>query len=136
MGLNQISLFRRSIIVNSKNLIQLTSVRTFAAGGKSKKGSKGGAAANAPKASILSKEVTSTTVIGAKILKEVADSKVMADSKYYSVWLWHLLDKHPPLSKHIAEEECRNPFLTDLKRFGKLDSRERIKENSFIKAKS
>lgn len=134
MGMSQIRLFRRSIVVNTKHLIQLTSVRTFAAGGKSKKGSKGGAAADAPKASILSKEVKSTTVVGANILKEGADPKIMADSEY-PVWLWHLLDKHPPLSE-LRRKNVESLPYADLKRFVKLDTRARIKENNSIKAKN
>lgn len=133
MAMSQIRLFRRSL-VNTKDLIQLTSVRTFAAGGKSKKGSKGGAAADAPKASILSKEVKSTTVVGANILKEGADPKIMADSEYPD-WLWHLIDKHPALSELRRRNVDTLPYV-DLKRFVKLDNRARIKENNSIKAKN
>ena len=88
--------------------------------GKSKKGSKGGAAVDAPEASILSKEVRSTTVVGANILKEGADPKGMADLEY-SVWL----DKHPPLSK-LRRKNIQTLSYADLKRFVKLDTRARI----------
>ncbi|KAL2505315.1 Uncharacterized protein Adt_20936 [Abeliophyllum distichum] len=48
-----------------KDVIGVVGRRTFAAGGgKAKKGSKGGGAADAPKTSTLSKELKSTTVVG------------------------------------------------------------------------
>ncbi|XP_022989738.1 54S ribosomal protein L37, mitochondrial-like [Cucurbita maxima] len=132
MAMSQIRLFRRSLL-NTKDLIKLTNVRTFAAGGK-KKGSKGGAATDAPKASILSKEVKSTTVVGANILKEGADPKVMADSEYPD-WLWRLIDKRPALSE-LRRKDAKTLPYEDLKRFVKLDTRARIKENNSSKAKN
>ncbi|PON69819.1 Ribosomal protein [Parasponia andersonii] len=109
--------------------------RAFAAaGGKAKKGSKGGAAGDVPKASILSKEVKSTTVVGANILKDGADPKVLADSEYPD-WLFHLLDKRPALSELRRKNVETLPY-EDLKRFVKLDNRARIKENNSIKAKN
>lgn len=133
MAMSQIRFFKRSF-VNTNDVIRVTSVRQFAAGGKSKKSSKGGAAADAPKASILSKEVKSTTTVGANILKEGADPKITADSEYPD-WLWCLIDKHPPLSELRRKNVETLPY-DDLKRFVKLDNRARIKENNSIKAKN
>ncbi|GMI76817.1 hypothetical protein like AT5G14290 [Hibiscus trionum] len=108
--------------------------RTFSAGaGKAKKGSKG-AASDAPKASILSKEVKSTTVVGANILKDGTDPKVLPDSEYPN-WLWHLLDKRPALSE-LRRKNIETLPYEDLKRFVKLDNRARIKENNSMKAKN
>ncbi|KAL4378525.1 hypothetical protein GQ457_02G020880 [Hibiscus cannabinus] len=108
--------------------------RTFAApAGKAKKGSKG-AASDAPKASTLSKEVKSTTVVGANILKDGADPKILLDSEYPE-WLWHLLDKHPALSE-LRRKNIETLPYGDLKRFVKLDNRSRIKENNSVKAKN
>ncbi|KAG4180341.1 hypothetical protein ERO13_A10G160300v2 [Gossypium hirsutum] len=104
-----------------------------AAAGKSKKGSKG-AASDAPKASVLSKEVKSTTVVGANILKDGTDPKIMPDSEYPD-WLWHLLDKRPALSE-LRRKNIETLPYEDLKRFVKLDNRARIKENNSIKAKN
>lgn len=108
--------------------------RTFAAGAsKAKKGGKG-AASDAPKASILSKEVKSTTVVGANILKEGSDPKVLPDSEYPD-WLWHLLEKRPALSELKMKNIETLPY-EDLKRFLKLDNRAKIKENNSVKAKN
>ncbi|KAK7266893.1 hypothetical protein RIF29_19553 [Crotalaria pallida] len=106
--------------------------RTFATG-KAKKGSKGGAA-DAPKGSSLSKEVKSTTVVGANILKDGTDPKILPDSEYPD-WLWHLLDKRPALSELRRKNIEMLPY-EDLKRFVKLDNRARIKENNSVKAKN
>uniref|UniRef100_A0A1D1Y6V6 Large ribosomal subunit protein mL54 n=1 Tax=Anthurium amnicola TaxID=1678845 RepID=A0A1D1Y6V6_9ARAE len=107
--------------------------RGFAAGGaKSKKGSKG--SADAPKASTISKEVKATTVVGANILKDGADPKIMPDSEYPD-WLWHLLDKQLPLSE-LRRKNLETLPYEDLKRFVKLDNRARIKENNTMKAKN
>ncbi|KAL2532293.1 Mitochondrial ribosomal protein L37 [Abeliophyllum distichum] len=125
--------FLRSITI-PKEVIRVLGHRTFAAGGKAKKGSKGGAAADAPKASILTKEVKSTTVVGANILKDGADPKILPDSEYPD-WLWHLLDKHPALSELRRKDVETLPY-EDLKRFVKLDNRARIKENNSLKAKN
>ncbi|KAF8408383.1 hypothetical protein HHK36_007533 [Tetracentron sinense] len=109
--------------------------RTYAAaGGKAKKGSKGGGAGDTPKASTLSKEFKSTTVVGANILKDGADPRVMLDSDYPD-WLWHLIDKHPPLSE-LRRKNIETLPYEDLKRFVKLDNRSRIKENNSIRAKN
>ncbi|CAA3033494.1 Hypothetical predicted protein [Olea europaea subsp. europaea] len=86
------------------------------------KGSKGGAAADAPKASILSKEVISTTVVVANILKDGTDPE-------YPDWAWHLLDKRLALSELRRKDVETLPY-EDLKRFVKLDNRARIKEIS------
>lgn len=81
-----------------KELIQMGGCRTSAVGSKSKKGGKGSAAANASKASTISKEVKATAVVGANILKDGANPKILQDSEYLE-WLWHLLNKHPALSE-------------------------------------
>nr|DAD24592.1 TPA_asm: hypothetical protein HUJ06_026056 [Nelumbo nucifera] len=87
----------RSFII-SKEAFRVVNCRTFStAGGKAKKGSKGGAN-DAPKASILRKEVKYTTVVGANILKDGLDLKIVLDSEYPDR-LWHLLDKKPPFSE-------------------------------------
>lgn len=118
-----------------KELIRVVGTRTFAAaGGKAKKGSKGGAASTAPKASTLSKEVKSTTVFGANILKDGQDPKILQDSEYPD-WLWHLLDKRPALSE-LRRKDLETLPYEDLKLFVKLDNRARIKENNSIKAKN
>ncbi|KAF8010996.1 hypothetical protein BT93_J1587 [Corymbia citriodora subsp. variegata] len=133
MAMNHLRSFKG--IVNVKEAIGIVSRRTFAAGGgKAKKGSKGGAAGDAAKASTLSKEVKSTTVVGANILKDGADPKVLSDSEYPD-WLWHLLDKKPALSELRRKTVETLPY-EDLKRFVKLDNRARIKENNSLKAKN
>nr|XP_043634111.1 54S ribosomal protein L37, mitochondrial-like [Erigeron canadensis]XP_043634112.1 54S ribosomal protein L37, mitochondrial-like [Erigeron canadensis] len=111
----------------------LGSCRTFAAAAKAKKG-KGGGASDAPKQSTLSKEVKSTTVVGANILKDGTDPKILPDSEYPD-WLWHLLDKKPALSE-LRRKNIESLPYEDLKRFVKLDNRSRIKENNSIKAKN
>nr|KAJ0216144.1 hypothetical protein LSAT_V11C300105710 [Lactuca sativa] len=111
----------------------LGSCRTFAVGGKAKKGKSGGAS-DAPKQSSLSKEVKSTTVVGANILKEGTDPKILADSEYPE-WLWHLLDKKPALSE-LRRKNIETLPYEDLKRFVKLDNRSRIKENNTTRAKN
>ncbi|KAL0461751.1 UNVERIFIED_CONTAM: hypothetical protein Slati_0062700, partial [Sesamum latifolium] len=129
--------FVRSLrnITTSKEVVGVLGRRTFAAGGaKAKKGSKGGAAADAPKASLLSKEVKSTTVFGANILKDGQDPKILPDSEYPD-WLWHLLHKRPALSE-LRRKDIESLPYEDLKRFVKLDNRARIKENNSLKAKN
>ncbi|XP_057791775.1 54S ribosomal protein L37, mitochondrial-like [Salvia miltiorrhiza] len=122
-------------ITTSNEVFKVVGCRTFAAGGaKTKKGSKGGAAGDAPKASLLSKEAKSTTVYGANILKDGQDPKILPDSEYPD-WLWHLLDKRPALSELKRKDTESLPF-DDLKRFVKLDNRARIKENNMLKAKN
>ena len=133
MAMSHVRLFGSQIVGNEA--VGLVFRRTFAAaGGKAKKGSKGGAAADAPKASSLSKEVKSTTVVGANILKEGTDPKVLEDSEYPD-WLVHLLDKRPALSELRRKNVETLPY-EDLRRFVKLDNRARIKENNSIKAKN
>lgn len=118
-----------------KEAVGVVGRRTFAAGGaKAKKGSKGGAAGDAPKASLISKEVKSTTVYGANILKDGQDPKILPDSEYPD-WLWHLLDKRPPLSE-LRRKDIETLPYEDLKRFVKLDNRAKIKENNMMKAKN
>ncbi|XP_010497430.1 PREDICTED: 39S ribosomal protein L54, mitochondrial-like, partial [Camelina sativa] len=119
---------------SSKDLIR----RTFAAAAsKAKKGGKGGGgggAGDAPKGSSLSKEIKSTTVVGANTLKEGSDPKILPDSDYPQ-WLWHLLDKRPALSELRRKNVETLPY-DDLKRFVKLDTRAKIKENNSVKAKN
>ncbi|CAL9104244.1 unnamed protein product [Musa textilis] len=123
----------RGISITNK-AAQLVGVRGFAiASGKGKKGPKGGPS-HAPKASVISEEVKSTTVAGANILKDGADPKIMPDSEYPD-WLWCLLDKCPTLSELRRKDSESLPF-EDLKRFVKLDNRARIKENNAARAKS
>lgn len=132
MSMNKIRCFRSFIF--TKDTIRDVGLRSFATGaGKAKKGGKGGAG-DAPKASILTKEVKSTTVVGANILKDGADPKVQPDSDYPD-WLWHLLDKRPPLSELRRKNVETLPY-EELKRFVKLDNRARIKENNAVKAKN
>ncbi|KAG9452162.1 hypothetical protein H6P81_005066 [Aristolochia fimbriata] len=115
--------------------MEVTGVRQYAAAaGKAKKGAKGGAAADAPKASTLSKEIKSTTVVGANILKDGTDPKVLPDSEYPD-WLWDLLDKRPALSE-LRRKDLETLPYEDLRRFVKLDNRQRIKENNAVKAKN
>ncbi|GLJ52802.1 hypothetical protein SUGI_1124830 [Cryptomeria japonica] len=82
--------------------------RSFAA--KAKKGGGKGGGAAAPAAPTISKEVKATTVYGANILKDGVDPPIKPDSEYPD-WLWHLLDKHPPLSE--LQRKNPNPFLSD-----------------------
>lgn len=105
-----------------------------AAASKAKKGGKGGGASDAPKGSSLSKEIKSTTVVGANTLKDGADPKILSDSDYPD-WLWHLLDKRPALSELRRKNVETLPY-DDLKRFVKLDTRAKIKENNSVKAKN
>ncbi|PIN17810.1 Mitochondrial/chloroplast ribosomal protein L54/L37 [Handroanthus impetiginosus] len=121
-------------ITTINQIVGVVGRRTFAAGGAKKKGSKGAAAADAPKASLLSKEVKSTTVFGANILKDGQDPKILPDSEYPD-WLWHLLDKRSPLSE-LRRKDIESLPYEDLKRFVKLDNRARIKENNSVKAKN
>ncbi|XP_076891237.1 large ribosomal subunit protein mL54-like [Bidens hawaiensis] len=107
--------------------------RVFSSAAKSKK-SKGAASSDAPKQSTLSKEVKSTTVVGANILKDGTDPKILPDSEYPE-WLWHLLDKKPALSE-LRRKNIETLPYEDLKRFVKLDNRARIKENNTTRAKN
>ncbi|CAL9060626.1 unnamed protein product [Musa banksii] len=123
--------FSRRISITNK-AARLVGVRGFAiASGKGKKGPKGGAN-DAPKASLMSHEVKSTTVVGANILKDGTDPKIMPDSEYlhrsYPDWLWCLLDKRPTLSELRWKDSESLPF-EDLKRFVKLDNRVRRENN-------
>ncbi|XP_010435664.1 PREDICTED: 39S ribosomal protein L54, mitochondrial-like [Camelina sativa] len=117
---------------SSKDLIR----RTFAAAAsKAKKGGKGGGGGgDAPKGSSLSKEIKSTTVVGANTLKEGSDPKILPDSDYPQ-WLWHLLDKRPALSELRRKNVETLPY-DHLKRFVKLDTRAKIKDNNSVKAKN
>ncbi|KAL3611939.1 hypothetical protein D5086_002959 [Populus alba] len=132
MAMNCIKSLRGIVI--TKEAVGMVDRRTFSAGAK-KKGGKGGAAADAPKASSLGKEVKSTTTVGANILKDGTDPKVLDDSEYPD-WLWRLLDKRPALSVTEKGRIFETLPYEDLKRFVKLDNRARIKENNFSKAKN
>ncbi|KAK3183737.1 hypothetical protein Dsin_031023 [Dipteronia sinensis] len=133
MAMNQIRSLRSLIL--SKETVRDVGRRSFATGpGKAKKGGKGGAASDAPKASSLTKEAKSTTVVGANILKDGADPKVLLDSEYPD-WLWRLLDKRPPLSE-LRRKNIETLPYEELRRFVKLDNRARIKENNSLKAKN
>ncbi|XP_014507403.1 54S ribosomal protein L37, mitochondrial [Vigna radiata var. radiata] len=120
-------------ILTVKEAVKVAHQRTYAAG-KAKKGSKGGGSADSPKASTLSKEVKASTVVGANILKEGTDPKILPDSEYPD-WLWHLLDKRPALSE-LRRKNIETLSYEDLKRFVKLDNRARIKESNSLKAKN
>lgn len=105
-----------------------------AASGKSKKGgAKGDASSDGPKVSSLDKEVKSTTTVGANILKDGVDPKVMADSEYPD-WVWHLLDKRPALSELKRMDLETVPFEL-LRRYCKLENRARIKAGNLLKSK-
>ncbi|XP_004515056.1 uncharacterized protein [Cicer arietinum] len=123
----------RCILSSTKEAVKVACQRTYATG-KAKKGSKGGGTADGPKASSLSKEIKSTTVVGANILKEGTDPKILPYSEYPD-WLWHLLDKRPALSELRRKNLEALPY-EDLKRYVKLDNRARIKENNSLKAKN
>ncbi|XP_059637678.1 large ribosomal subunit protein mL54-like [Cornus florida] len=131
MAMNSIRSLRSIIII--KEEVKVVGHRTFSAGGKAKKGSKGGGAADGTK-STLSKEVKSTTVVGANILKDGADPKILPDSEYPD-WLWRLVDKRPALSE-LRRKKIETLPYEDLKRFVKLDNRARIKENNSLRAKN
>ncbi|KAL9238119.1 hypothetical protein vseg_012589 [Gypsophila vaccaria] len=131
MALNNVRSLKN--ITQSMELLRVSSVRSYSAG-KAKKGAKGAAAADAPKTSTLSKEVKSTTVVGANILKDGADPKILADSEYPD-WLWHILDKRPALSE-LQRKDAESLSYEDLKRFVKLDNRARIKESNSVRAKN
>ncbi|CAA7031420.1 unnamed protein product [Microthlaspi erraticum] len=131
--MNIIRSFGDSISGRSKDGVRVVCQRTFAAG-KAKKGGKGSGANDAPKASTLSKEIKSSTVVGANILKNGSDPKILPESDYPER-LWRLLDKRPALSELRRKNVETLPF-EDLKRFVKLDTRARIKEHNSFKAKN
>ncbi|XP_056842355.1 uncharacterized protein LOC130495157 [Raphanus sativus] len=109
----------------TKNVVR----RTFAAG-KAKKGGKGGGVDAPPKGSslTLSKEIKSTTVVGANILKDGSDPKISSESSDYPDWLWRLLHNRPALSELRRKNVETLPYdYDDLKRFVKLDTRVQIK---------
>jgi large subunit ribosomal protein L54 len=119
-------------VVALRHTAQLVESRGHAIASKAKRGGKGGA--DAAKTPALSKELKSTTVFGANILKEGSDPKIQADSEYPE-WLWHLLEKRPVLSELRRKDPKTLPY-EDLKRFVKLDNRSRIKENNALTAKN
>ncbi|XBI51713.1 hypothetical protein VPH35_034197 [Triticum aestivum] len=99
--------------------------------GQGKEGQKGGAADAKP---VLSKEMKSTSVFGANILKEGSDPKVQPDSEY-PVWLWHTINKRPVLSELQMKDAKTLPY-ENLKRFAKLDNRVWVNENNALTAKN
>ncbi|XP_045823950.1 uncharacterized protein LOC123916524 [Trifolium pratense] len=107
--------------------------RTFATA-KAKKGSKGGGLSDSPKGSTLSKEVKASTVVGANILKDGTDPKILPNAEYPD-WLSQLIDKRPALSE-LRRKNIETLVFGDLKRYVKLDNRARIKENNSLKAKN
>uniref|UniRef100_A0A0D9XY70 Large ribosomal subunit protein mL54 n=1 Tax=Leersia perrieri TaxID=77586 RepID=A0A0D9XY70_9ORYZ len=111
---------------------QVIGIRSFAIASKAKKGGKGGA--DVAKTPVLSKELKTTTVFGANILKEGSDPKLQPDSEYPE-WLWHLLDKCPMLSE-LRRKDAKTLPYEDLKRFVKLVNRARIKEQNALTAKN
>jgi large subunit ribosomal protein L54 len=115
-----------------RHTAQLVESRGLAIASKARKGGKGGA--DAAKTPALTKEIKSTTVYGANILKEGSDPKIQPDSEYPD-WLWQLLDKRPVLSELRRKDPKTLPY-EDLKRFVKLDNRARIKENNALTAKN
>jgi large subunit ribosomal protein L54 len=115
-----------------RHAAQLVESRGLAIASKARKGGKGGA--DAAKTPALTKEIKSTTVYGANILKEGSDPKIQPDSEYPD-WLWQLLDKRPVLSELRRKDPKTLPY-EDLKRFVKLDNRARIKENNALTAKN
>ncbi|GJN25966.1 hypothetical protein PR202_gb13856 [Eleusine coracana subsp. coracana] len=115
-----------------RHAAQLVENRGLAIASKAKKGGKG--AADATKTPALTKELKSTTVFGANILKEGSDPKIQPDSEYPD-WLWHMLDKRPVLSE-LRRKDPKTLEYEDLKRFVKLDNRARIKENNALTAKN
>ncbi|KAL2939916.1 39S ribosomal protein L54 mitochondrial [Bienertia sinuspersici] len=117
MAMNNLRSLR--IASNSLESMRVFGSRTYAA--KAKKGSKGGAASDAPKVSSLSKEVKASTVVGANILKDGTDPKIRPDSEYPD-WLWQLLDKRPALSE-LQRKNAEDLSIEDLKRYVKLDNR-------------
>ena len=131
MAMNHVRSIRGIAI--TREAMGVVSWLTFSSG-KEKKGSKVSAASDAPKKSILSKEVKSTTVVGATILKDGADPKILPDSEYAD-WLWHLIDKRSALSE-LRRKNTENLPYENLKHFVKLDNRSRIKENNSFKAKN
>ena len=62
----------------------------------------------------------SNTVVGANIVKDGADPKILPDSEYPD-WLSHLLDKRPALSE-LRRKIIETLPYEDLKRFVKLDN--------------
>jgi large subunit ribosomal protein L54 len=113
-----------------RHAAQLVESRGLAIANKAKKGGK--SAADASKTPALIKELKSTTVFGANILKEGSDPRIQPDSEYPDL-LWHLLDKCPVLSELRRKDPKTLPY-EDLKRFIKLDNRARIKENNALTA--
>ena len=130
MAMSHVRSFRRHIV--GREAVGSVLHRAFSA--KAKKGAKGGAASDGPKASILSKEVKASTVVGANIRKDGTDPKILPDSEYPD-WLFHLLDKRPALSE-LRRKDKEALSYEELKRLVKLDTRARIKENNLEKAKN
>ncbi|KAL4627160.1 hypothetical protein ACB092_05G147800 [Castanea dentata] len=106
MGLNHVRSIRG--IAVTREAMGVVSRQTFSSG-KAKKGSKGSAA-----------KVKSTTVVGADILKDRADPKILPDFECSDL-PWHLIDKCPSLSELRRKNTETLPY-EDLKCFVKLDN--------------
>ncbi|XP_058769219.1 uncharacterized protein LOC131643092 [Vicia villosa] len=117
-------------ILSTRKAVGVACRRTFATG-KAKKGSK---PSDAPKASTLSKDVKASTVVGANILKDGTDPKILPAADYPD-WLCQLLDKRPALSE-LRRKNIETLLYGDLKRYVKLDKRATIKDNNSLKAKN
>lgn len=120
-------------ILTTKEAVGVLCRRTFATG-KAKKGSKGGGPSDAPKASTLSKEVKASTVVGANVLKDGTDPKILPAADYPDC-LCRLLDKRPALSE-LHRKNIETLIYGDLRRCVKLDNRAKIKDNNSLKVKN
>ncbi|XP_037439548.1 54S ribosomal protein L37, mitochondrial-like [Triticum dicoccoides] len=129
MAVSWTRVLKRGVI--PRDTAQLVGTRGFAVAAKGKEGGKGGAADAKP---VLSKEMKSTGVFGANILKEGSDPKIQPDSEYPG-WLWHMIDKRPVLSELRRKDAKALPY-EDQKRFIKLDNRTRIKKNNALTVKN
>jgi large subunit ribosomal protein L54 len=123
----------RCILSTKEAVVVVACQRTFATA-KAKKGSKGGGFSDSPKTPSLSKEVKASTVVGANILKDGTDPKILPNTKYPD-WLCQLIDKRPALSE-LRRKNIETLVFGDLKRYVKLDNRARIKENNSLMAKN
>ncbi|KAL0744562.1 hypothetical protein Bca4012_086075 [Brassica carinata] len=118
------------IASGTKNVVR----RTFAAAAAATDKAKKGGGDDALKGSSLSKEIKSTTVVGAK---DGTDPNISADSSDYPDWLWRLLLNRSALSELRRKNVETLPYDDHhLKRFVKLHTRAKINENNSIKAKN
>ncbi|URD72648.1 hypothetical protein MUK42_08718, partial [Musa troglodytarum] len=110
MAMTRTRLLRETSMPN-KAAPFIMGIRGFAVGGGKVAMQKvpKGVAIGAPKASAPNKELKSTTVLGANILKDGADPKIKPDTEYPN-WLWLLHNKHPPLSEQWWKDPRSLPF--------------------------